>query len=518
MDVDFNKKMAGMFFNTVDSNPDKKAIWCDGVELTYKELGNFVCRYANYLKSHGVEYRDIIGIPMNNSIESVALIMAAAVLGVGVAPINPTIPVDAVDHAFRAGNVKHIIARKAFYKAIKDYDFSYLTGCRLCLDGKAKEVDNADTFDEVLKASVARPDYSGINGTETLILTMTSGSTGDPKPIELTQENKLARAAAHISLYGITSDDNVLASTPLYHSLAERLVILPLLIGGTSILLPRFTPVLWLNCVREQKVTFTIAVSAQLGQIVQLLSSPFVPEISSLRSVVSSSALLEPHVRNELIKKLRCDFHEMYGTSECSTVTSINFIESKEKRQSVGRPLPGVKVRIIDDEGNTVAAGETGEIAVKTYLKCAGYYGLPDKMIEAMADGFFRTGDMGWIDEDGYLYYSGRRKEIIITGGVNVYPQDVENKLHTLEAVEECAAFPYADERLGEVVALAVVRKKGTSLTKREVQVFCARNLADFQQPHKIFFLDSLPKNAMGKQLRMKLPEIVAGMDEVSGS
>ncbi len=498
------------FLQACDDNPDKRAIWCDGEEKSYREFEILVCKYANYLTDHGVKYGDIIGVPMNNSIESVALIMASAGIGAGLAPINPTIPVDAIDNAFRAGNVKHLIGRRSFYKAIKGQNFSYITGCHLCLDGEA---EGADSFRAVLEASAARPDFSGINGDETLILTMTSGSTGVPKPIELTQNNKLERARAHIKLYGITPDDKILAATPLYHSLAERLVILPLLIGATSILLPRFTPVLWLNCVKEQQVTFTIAVSAQLSQIVQLLSSPFIPEISSLRSIVSSSALLEPHVRSELIRRLNCDFHEMYGTSECSTVTSIDFRESAAKQQSVGRPLPGVEIRIIDDEGKELPIDTVGEISVKTPLRCAGYYGLPGKMKEAMIDGFLKTGDLGRVDGDGYLYYAGRKKELIITGGVNVYPQDVEKKIQTIDAVKECAAFPYMDERLGEVVALAIVVHVGMELTKRQVQAFCAKNLADFQQPHKIFFLKELPKNAMGKLVKVKLPEVVAGME-----
>jgi len=517
MESDFSKiisfegeTLSSLFFKAVDANPDKLAIWCDGEEQTYSQLGSLVCKYANYLLASGVAYGDIIGIPMNNSIESVALIMASATIGAGLAPINPTIPIDAIDNAFRAGKVKHLIARKAFYKAIKDYDFSYLTGCRLCLDG---EVEGADSFDKVLNSSDARPDFSNLTGDETLILTMTSGSTGIPKPIELTQDNKLKRAEAHIKLYDIVPEDRILAATPLYHSLAERLVILPLLIGATSILLPRFTPIIWLNCVKDQQVTFTIAVSAQLSQIAQLLSSPFVPEISSLRSVVSSSALLEPHVRSELIKKLDCDFHEMYGTSECSTVTSINFKEAKEKVQSVGRPLPGAEIRILDDQGQILPSGQIGEIAVKTVLKCASYYGLPEKMEEATVDGYFKTGDLGRLDKDGYLYFAGRKKELIITGGVNVYPQDIENKINTIDAVKECAAFPYSDERLGEVVALAVVVNPEMELTKRQIQVYCARNLADFQQPHKIFFLDQLPRNSMGKLTKMKLPEAVAGME-----
>lgn len=504
------EKLADRFFGVAEDNSYKKAIWCDGKEMTYGELSSLVCKYANYLKSKGVSYGDIIGIPMNNSVESVALILSAAAIGAGLAPVNPTIPVDAVDNAFKAGNVKHLIARRSFFKSMKEKDFSYLTGCKLCLDA---DVENADNFNEVLNQKDNRPDTSQITGKETLILTMTSGSTGVPKPIELTQENKIKRVEAHIELYDITKNDNILAATPLYHSLAERLVLLPLLIGATSILLPRFTSVLWLNCVKYQKVTFTIAVSAQLSQIAQLLSSPFVPEISFLRSVVSSSALLEPHVRNELIKKLHCDFHEMYGTSECSTVTSINFRESVDKQQSVGKPLPGVSIRILNDERQVTEINGIGEIAVKTPLCCEGYYGMPEKMKEIMVDGYVCTGDLGRLDEDGYLYYIGRKKEIIITGGVNVYPQDIENKVAEIAGIKECAAFPYADERLGEIVALAVVLENEMDVTKKQIQTFCARNLADFQQPHKIFFLNELPKNSMGKLTKIKLPELVAGME-----
>jgi len=497
--------IADIFYTNADKYADKRAIWCDGETMTYAELAAFVSRYSNFLLKTGVKHGDIIGIPMNNSIESVALIMVAANIGAALAPINPSLPFPAIKTAFTSGNVKHLIARKSFYDQCDKAGGIPAEGVMICLDG---EREGALSFRAVAGEPDTRPTID-VTGKETFILTMTSGSTGAPKPIELTQENKLLRAKAHIDLYNITENDNILAATPLYHSLAERLAILPLLIGSTSVLLPRFTPQIWLKCVEEQNVTFTIAVSAQLSQIAQLLSSPFAPGTSSLRCVVSSSALLEPYVKNELIEKLRCDFHEMYGTSETSTATSINFKEALNKKQSVGRPLPEAGIRILEDNGELSATGEIGEIAVRTTLMCNSYYGMPDVMAAAMTDGFFRTGDMGYLDEDGYLYFAGRKKEIIITGGINVYPQDVEKCVSELPEVSECAAFSYPDERLGEVVALAVVTKEGITLKKRTVQVQCVRNLADFQQPHEIFFLPELPKNAMGKLVKSKLMEAV---------
>jgi len=500
------RKLFDMFYESAAIYPDKKAIWCDGKINTYKELSELVSRYSNLLLHNGVQYKDHIGIPMTNSIESVALIFAAANLGAALVPINPTLPVSAIKTAFKAGDIKHLIARKAFFEECEESGGIDMDGICICLDD---EYPGTIPFSDIQKEPVERPVIGGITGDETLILTMTSGSTGTPKPIDLTQNNKYLRAMAHIRMYDITKDDSLLAATPLYHSLAERLVIMPLIIGGTSILLPRFTPHIWLNCVKEQNVTFTIAVSAQLAQIVELLSSPFVPDIDSLRCIVSSSALLEPYVRKELIDKLHCDFHEMYGTSETSTATNINFKEAVNKQKSVGRCLPEVEMRILHDNGEIAGINEIGEIACKSTLICNGYYGLPDVFIDAMADGYFKTGDMGYLDEDGYLYFSGRKKELIITGGINVYPHDVEKCVSEIPEVGECAAFAYPDERLGEVVALAVEIKRGKILSKRTVQVQCARNLADFQQPHKIFFVDELPKNAMGKLMKTKLLEYV---------
>lgn len=499
------KSLFDIFYENAKRLPEKEAICCEGRTLTYREMADLSLRYANMLVSGGVKYRDNIGIPMNNSIESVALIMAASCIGAGLVPINPTTPSPAVAGLFEAGDVKHIIARSAFYKQMEKNGIKLPEGLHICLDTDG--VEGAIAFSDIEKYPAEYPKTAEITGKETMFLTMTSGSTGTPKPIELTQENKYKRSMAHVKLYGIREDDRILSATPLYHSLAERLVILPLLIGATAIVLPRFTPALWLKCVSENRVTFTIAVSAQLSQIAQVISSPFTPDLSSLRSVVSSSALLEAHVRAALIEKLECDFHEMYGTSEVSTATSINFRESQNKVKSVGRAINEAEIKILRDDLSEAETGEVGEIAVKTELVFAGYYKKPEMTEKAMTNGFFKTGDLGRLDNDGYLYFAGRKKELIITGGINVYPNDIEENLIKLEGVSECAAFAYPDDRLGEVVALAVVPKEGSGLSVRSVQMYCVKNLADFQQPHHIFIVGSLPKNAMGKLVKSKIIE-----------
>ncbi|WP_287389046.1 class I adenylate-forming enzyme family protein [Lachnospira sp.] len=529
------KLLFEQFIEASNENEDKMAIYCDGESKSYKEMRTFVCRYANYLSSHGVKRGDIIGIPLNNSIESVGLIMAVTALGAGLAPVNPTLNIKDMDIAFKAANVKHIIARKSFYKEVlKENNYFLLDydGLKLCLDGDVEEleIDNRaaynqeinktnkvkiHSFKEVLEMRENLPKLDNITGEETFILTLTSGSTGNPKPILLSQNNKNTRAKAHIEMYKLTKNDKILAATPLYHSLAQRLVIMPLILGATAVILPRFTPKLWLDLVRKLEVTFSIAVSAQLAQVLKELKEAEEKTCPSLRLLVSSSALLDLEVKKELVNFLQCEFHEMYGTSECSTVTDINLKEAGQKLNSVGRPLKGVDIRILSDENEELPLGEIGEIAVKTPLICEGYLNKEDVFKKAMIKGYFKTGDLGKLDTEGFLTFSGRKKEIIITGGVNVYPKDIEDKVIKLEEVLEVAAFPYKDERLGEIVALAVVTEAAEKEITKKIRLFCAKNLADFQQPHKIFILDSLPKNSMGKLVKSKLNDWVKDNKEI---
>ncbi len=504
--------IADKLYENAGMTPDKEAIWCDGKTMNYKEMAELVSRYSNLLLALGGNYGDHIAIPMNNSIESVALFFAAADLGICIVPLNPSLPFEAVKSAMIAGDVRHVIARKAFFSECDKNGGLNIPGFSICLD---QDYPQTTPFSKLSEMSSERPSIEkNIDGSESLILTMTSGSTGTPKPIDISQKNKYDRSMAHIRVYKISKEDRILAATPLYHSLAERLVILPMLIGATSILLPRFTPMLWLKCAEEQKPTFTIAVSAQLSQVLVLLKQPVVHEINSFRSIVSSSALLEADVKYELINLLQCEFHEMYGASEVSTVTDICFQDEKHKQKSVGKPFDEAEIRILRDESESdfdtdCSPGEVGEIAVKTELQCKGYYKQEAMMQASMFEGYFRTGDLGYLDNDGYLYFAGRKKELIITGAINVYPHDIDEVVSRLPEIEECAAFSFPDEKLGEIVALAVVAKEEHEINIRSLKAYCARNLADFQQPHKIFIVDKLPKNTMGKLQRMAILDYI---------
>jgi long-chain acyl-CoA synthetase len=273
----------------------------------------------------------------------------------------------------------------------------------------------------------------------------------------------------------------------------------------------RYSPLEWLKCVNEQSVTFTIAVSSQLRQIsVQLANAANETKIRSLRCIVASSEQLETQVKTNLLSRIHCQFHECYGTSEIAIASNLNHALDFKKLDSVGKPAPGVEIKILLKNGKIAEAGETGEIICKTPMIFGGYFNRPDLTKEAMYEDYFRTGDIGRMDDEGYLYFMGRIKDVIITGGINIYPKDIESVLLGHPSILECAVFPIHDDKLGEIVAVAIVSRSPESFDKRKIRFYCAKHLADFQQPRRYFLIDVLPKNSVEKVMKRSLSILFA--------
>lgn len=502
-----------LFFSSAARYPGKQAIWCEGEAVTYEQLAARVGRWSGLMKKAGVGRGDAIGVLLPNTVEFVTLMMVAADLGAVLLPLNLSLPVEAVHRAFEASGVRHVVGHLHLLHALRSrqeaYRFDAVSNW-FAVDGGEEGIMHVEAG---TPAGEAEPSFAG-EADDPFILTMTSGSTGDPKPIVLSQRTKINRAQAAMDLYSITPEDRVLAATPLYHSLAERLVLIPLLSGGTSVLMARFSPSEWLRCVRDQAVTFTIAVSSQLRPLAEHMTAENAPALSSLRCVVSSSALLDPAVKADLLRRLHCDFHECYGTSEIAIATNLDPAGARAKLHSVGKAIPGVDVKILDVQDREAPIGEAGEIVCRTPMIFAGYFRKPEQTRAAMWGDYFRTGDLGRLDSDGFLYYMGRKKDLVITGGINVYPCDVEEVIAKMPAVRECAVFPLPDDRLGEIVAVAIEPQRPGEFDLRAVRIHCARHLADFQQPRKLFVVESLPRNSMGKLMKQELVRRFSGHQE----
>lgn len=496
------QNLAALFFKHVQKNPNKIALIADGEAISYKALGASVIEMSHVLHHAGVKHGDHIAVLLPNDLHFVTIMLAAADTGTVIVPLNTALTPQAVWQAFKASDVQHVVGTANLLAPIQAHEEAIpLSGIWLSVDAPlAGTIELSKKVDEV--GALAMPLYAG-QWDDIYILTMTSGSTGEPKPIVLTQDNKRQRAAAAVKLYNISAQDITLAATPLYHSLAERLVLVPLITGGTSVLMAKFSIDAWLQAVDTCKVSFTIAVSSQLNQIAKQLEAG--KKLASLRCIVSSSALLEDSVKAKLLNYLDAEFHECYGASEVAIVTNLHHLDAQKKLGSVGKAAPEVSIQIINEQGVTAQVGEIGEIVCKTPMLFKGYYKRPDLTALTMLGNYFKTGDLGKLDADGFLYFMGRKKDLIISGGMNIYPSDIEAALAERNDLIEYAAFSAPDEALGEVIALALVPKDKTQFDLRALRHFCAAHLADFQQPRKFYVLDALPRNSLGKLTKFKL-------------
>ena len=229
--------------------------------------------------------------------------------------------------------------------------------------------------------------------------------------------------------------------------------------------------------------------------------------------MVSCCALLNDTIKKRLIGELKCAFHECYGTSEVGVISNLNDNDPSGKMHTVGRAVPGVDIRIVDNKRNIVGPGKVGEIACKSSMCFSRYYKNEQETQNSLVDGFFYTGDTGYLDEDGYLVFSGRLKEVIITGGTNVYPKDIETVLNEHAKVKESAVIGVADKHFGEAVLALIIKNVGAKLTERDLQRYCLDRLADVQKPLAYIFVDDFPRTALGKTLKYKLAQQYADYD-----
>ena len=493
------------------SRADRPALRIGRSSLSYGELLRQVDALADGLAAAGMRSGDHVGVLLPNCPEFVLLLLAGARSGLVIVPQSIGLPAAAVEATLRAADVRHLISWAGIAGSLTAATCE-LASSRVTVGGS---VAGWTPWADILDAGRKTPRSAPLLAADLpYLMVLTSGSTGRPKPIVLSQRTKILRADAAARLYGVSDADVTLAATPLYHSLAQRLVLLPLLSGGTCVVLEHFTASTWVDAVRGQQASFSIAVSSQLRQILaHLIASG--EALPSLRCLVSSSALLDADTKRALLGHLRCDFHECYGTSEIAIATNLTPAAAASKLGSVGTAIPGTEVAILDRSGKQAPPGTTGEIACRTPMLYCGYYRRQAETAAAMCGDFFRTGDLGRMDDQGFVYFLGRIKDIIITGGVNVYPRDIEEVVASHPAVKECAAIPLADEELGEVVGVVVAFHDSVQAPGiREIQRLCVQGLGDFQQPRRFFVTHALPTNAIGKVDKPALRRSYSGLSE----
>ena len=491
-------------------NPEKMALIYQRVQYSYKDLIRLSENLASSLLNQGVKEGDHIALFLNNSPEFAFVLLACAKIGVAVAPFPLSLKGKARTLLLKNLQCKFVIGWHTIINQLIDHG-QYRAGNLISF---GKNIKDIASLEESLKYDQVPNKWPLITAEKFFILTMTSGSTGDPKPIIFSQKTKINRALdATRDIYGLSKQDIILTSTPLYHSLAQRSLLLPLMLGGTSILLDKFTPALWLNAVCNEGVTFMFTVSNQLDILLpELRKSVF--DFSNLHTLISSSALLRNETKEEILKYLDCEIHECYGASEVGVVTSFSITKEKNKRGSVGRPLHFVDLKIQKENGEEAKQGEIGEITCKTTTRFEGYFNNPEAMEKAIDDkGYFHTGDLGFLDQQGYLFFKGRNKDVIISGGINIYPKDIESIINEFEGVNTSAAVGKFDEKLCEVIVVFLEVENRENFSLLGLKMECINELIDYQIPRDFIILEELPKTGLGKIQKQALKRIASKRD-----
>jgi long-chain acyl-CoA synthetase len=372
----------------------------------------------------------------------------------------------------------------------------------------AVEGDELDFRDLCRHAPQAHPAQSD---RETAVILYTSGTTGRPKGAMLTNTNLVANAQSCSGVLDVTAGDCLLSALPLFHSFAATVtMLLPILVGGRMHLTERFVPAHTLQLLEDARVTIFAGVPSMFGLMLQVPRENR-PSLSALRTCISGGSPLPPDVWTAFEAAFDVKMAEGYGLTEAAPVVTVNPPMGVRKVGSIGPVIPAVAVKIIDDHGRAVPVGEIGELCVRGPNVMKGYLNRPADTKDVLRSGWLHTGDLARSDDDGYLYIVGRKKELIIVGGLNVYPGEVERVLVEHPAVLEAAAFGVSDPSRGEAVWASIVLRPDTVATEKELQTLCREKLASYKVPRGIDIRVELPKNALGKVMRHVLSqEIVA--------
>jgi long-chain acyl-CoA synthetase len=348
-------------------------------------------------------------------------------------------------------------------------------------------------------------DVAQVADDDTAVILYTSGTTGQPKGAELTHSNLMRNAEASASLFDLDENVVVLGALPLFHSFGQTCGMNATIgRGGCLSLIPRFEPAKALEIIGRDEVKVFEGVPTMYGA---MLHHPEREQYdtSSLQLCASGGAALPVELLRGFDEAFNCKILEGYGLSETSPVASFNHPDKERKPGSIGTPIAGVEMKIVDEDDNDLATGEVGEIVIKGHNVMKGYWNRPDATAEVMKGGWFHSGDMAKVDEDGYFFIVDRKKDMIIRGGYNVYPREIEEVIYEHPAVREAAVVAVPHDDLGEEVGAAVVLKDGEELSADELQSYVKDNVAAYKYPRHVWFLSELPKGPTGKILKREI-------------
>ena len=488
--------LASILTDSAQRDPDHVALKLDDMEVSYGLLDEGSARLATVLADRGLEPGDRVGIMLPNVPYFGVCYYGVLRAGCVVVPMNVLLKRREVAFYLGDSGAKLMFGWEGFADDAKAGAEEAGAECMVVKPGE---------FEELLAGVEPRREVVDRDPDDTAVILYTSGTTGTPKGAELTHENLKTNCEITRDMFGIGDDVVTLGALPLFHSFGQTCGMnATLAAGGTLTLIPRFDPGKALEIIQRDKVNLFQGVPTMYSAILHLEGHDGF-DTSTLETCVSGGSAMPVELMRGFEQAFGCKILEGYGLSESSPVASFNRPDRERKPGSIGIPIEGVEMKVVDDDDNDVAQGEVGEIVIRGHNVMKGYWNKPDETGETLVDGWLHTGDMAKIDEDGYFFIVDRKKDLIIRGGYNVYPREIEEVLYEHPAVREAAVVGVKDDKLGEEIGAAIALKDGEDVSAQELRDFVKEQVAAYKYPRQVWFVDDLPKGPTGKILKREI-------------
>jgi acyl-CoA synthetase (AMP-forming)/AMP-acid ligase II len=483
--------------------PDKVAYVVENEQVTYRQFDARANRLANVLAAHGVDRGARVAILAHNGIDYPVAYFAAARLGAILVPINARL---------QAAEARYVLAQSESGTLLYGPEFGALVAAcardlphlrhRFALDDAG---DGTPTLEPLLERAADRPPEAAVHEDDPHVMLYTSGTTGDPKGALCSHRSYYLQAGQTQATNGLGEDDVGVSMFPMFHMGGWALPLGFWYNGGTVVIARRAEPDALLGAIARERATYFYGVPTIYARMLELPNLGRY-DVTSLRAIAGGTAAMSEDLIRSITERFStASLSILYGSTEAGPISHLRRRDLFRKPTSVGRPVLNVDVRVVRPDGGECAAGETGEVTVRSELRMRGYWRLPEATAETIRDGWVWTGDLAAFDEQGFLHIAGRIKDVIKSGGENVYPAEIERALQEHPKIREVAVVGVPDPEWTEAPLAAIVLQPGTTMTEAEVFEHLRERIAGFKKPRHVRFVESLPRTASTQQVQKPL-------------
>ena len=496
--------LSNVLRSSAHNTPTKVCVDVEGETYTFAQLEQRAEQVAGWLQQQGLQQDGKVGYIFKNSMTFIELLWGVTFAGAISVPINFRLSSEEFKYILNDADVEYLFIGEEFIPVIEAIQ-EELPQVKKIIVASAHKHATFETYNAIFaQQNVYTPVKQ--NDDDACVIMYTSGTTGRPKGAVLTHKNIVTNAQNMIRDFEISSDLQNLIVAPLFHIAAFACVVFTTLIRGTAVIHKEFVPPAILQTIEQKKINLMFLVPAMWNFITSMPNLQDY-DLSSMKKCISGAETIPVTVKQKIIDTFKVDgLIEVFGQTETSPVTLLmRPKDSLVKIAALGQPIVNIEVRIVDENMNDVPLGEVGEIVYRGPTVMKEYYKKPEETEKAFEGGWFHSGDLVSMDEDGFISIRDRKKDMIISAGENIYPAEIENVLYKHEAIFEAAVIGVPDEKWGEAVKAFIVLKEGQQLTEQQVIDYCVANLASYKKPKYVEFINALPRNTSGKILKTTL-------------